>query len=72
MNFLNKLTNRETEILRLIAQGKNNKDIAKLLCVSISTIQNHAHHVFLKLKVKNRTEASNMYWQSSIEANKNE
>jgi len=51
------LDNRETEILYFVAQGKSNKDIADLLCLSDQTIKNRLSGIYRKLKVTNRAEA---------------
>ena len=46
------LTEREMEILRLIAEGKSNKEIATLLFISIRTVQNHRANIMSKLDIK--------------------
>lgn len=51
------VSKRETEILRLVAQGKSNRDIADLLSLSDQTIKNRLSAVYHKLKVANRAEA---------------
>jgi DNA-binding NarL/FixJ family response regulator len=51
------LTPRETEVLRLIAAGKSNKEIASALFVTEGTIKLHVNHLLRKLKVSGRTEA---------------
>jgi len=51
------LTDREIEILRLVAQGFSNDEISRQLFVAISTIKGHNLRIFDKLQVKNRTEA---------------
>ena len=51
------LTNRETEVLGLLAQGLTNKDIAQRLFLSVRTIEAHLRHVYSKLGVASRTEA---------------
>jgi len=51
------LTDRELEVLRLAAQGLSNATIARLLSVSIRTVQAHLTQVFGKLQVGSRTEA---------------
>jgi two-component system, NarL family, response regulator LiaR len=53
-----KLTNRETEILTLIVEGLPNKEIAKRLFLSNSTVQFHVSNVLSKLGVSKRTEAA--------------
>jgi DNA-binding NarL/FixJ family response regulator len=48
---------REIEILQLVAQGLNNKDIAQELLISESTVKAHLLHIFAKLGVTDRTAA---------------
>ena len=50
------LTDREREVLRLIAEGHTNQEIADLLCISLSTVQTHRTHVMEKLKLRKRSE----------------
>src|SRR5215217_1718131 len=51
------LTEREEEILSLVAQGKINQQIAKELFVSLKTVRNHVSNIFLKLQVADRAQA---------------
>lgn len=51
------LTNRETEILDLVAQGMSNKEIAEQLFVSKYTVESHIKHIYRKLSVSKRTKA---------------
>jgi DNA-binding NarL/FixJ family response regulator len=51
------LTSREVEVLDLIAQGRNNAEIAKRLYLSPKTVRNHVSNVFLKLQVADRAQA---------------
>lgn len=51
------ITNRELEILNLMAQGYSNQEIADTLFVSLSTIKTHNQNLFTKLAVKRRTQA---------------
>lgn len=51
------LTEREREILQLIAQGLSNKLIANRLVLSLKTVQNHVSHIYSKLQVADRAEA---------------
>jgi len=51
-----RLTNREFDVLSLIAEGKTNKEIAELLNLSISTVQTHRLHLLKKLQVHDRTQ----------------
>jgi DNA-binding NarL/FixJ family response regulator len=51
------LTDREREVLELIAQGKNNQAIANELVLSLKTVRNHVSNVFNKLQVTDRAGA---------------
>ena len=51
------LTPRETQVLRLAAQGLSNKEIALSLGIGISTVKNHMQHIFRKLGVRRRGDA---------------
>lgn len=52
-----KLTDREMEVLRLVAQGMNNRDIAKALYISENTVKNHIRNILEKLHLHSRMEA---------------
>lgn len=52
------LTERELEILKYIAQGKSNQEIADVLVVSERTIRTHVSHILSKLHLANRTQAA--------------
>jgi DNA-binding NarL/FixJ family response regulator len=51
------LTEREREILVLIAHGRTNLEIAERLCLSLKTVRNHVSNVFSKLQVADRAQA---------------
>lgn len=51
------LSERESEVLQLIAQGLSNREIANKLFLSMSTIKAHSYNIFNKLNVHNRTQA---------------
>ncbi|MDO8568481.1 MAG: response regulator transcription factor [Dehalococcoidales bacterium] len=51
-----RLTVRERQILRLVAEGKTSQDIAKLLFLSVATIQSHRAHIIAKLGLRNRAD----------------
>lgn len=53
------LTQKEVEVLALLAEGGSNSDIAKALFVSTSTVKTHLVHIYQKLEVARRTEAVN-------------
>jgi two-component system response regulator NreC len=50
------LTPREREVLKLIAAGKMNREIAELMVISLNTVQTHRLHLMEKLNLHNRTE----------------
>jgi DNA-binding NarL/FixJ family response regulator len=52
------LTQREKEVLQLIAEGKVNKEIADLLYIGTETVKSHVKNIFKKFGVKNRVEAT--------------
>jgi len=52
------LTERETEVLKLIARGKANKQIARELFIDEATVKSHVHRILSKLSVKSRTQAA--------------
>lgn len=52
------LTPRETEILRLVARGQTNREIAARLIVAVGTIKVHVEHILDKLGVSDRTQAA--------------
>lgn len=51
------LTEREREVLQLIARGRSNADIAAELVLSLKTVRNHVSNIFSKLQVADRAEA---------------
>jgi DNA-binding response OmpR family regulator len=53
----NPLTERESEVMSLLASGKTYKQIARALAVSQSTVRNHLHNVYSKLNVVDRAQA---------------
>lgn len=55
-NSYDSLTSREQEILRLLAEGKDIKDIAKDLCISVKTAINHRTNIMQKLNCNNMVE----------------
>lgn len=54
------LTDREMEVLELVAEGKNNREIADILGISDKTVKNHVNKLMQKLNITNRTEAAIM------------
>lgn len=53
------LSEREIEVMRLVAKGLSNADIARKLYISLGTVKWHMNHILAKLGVKNRTQAMN-------------
>ncbi len=51
------LSERELEVLRLVAEGCSNQDIADRLYIGVSTVKKHINHIYDKLDAKNRTQA---------------
>jgi DNA-binding NarL/FixJ family response regulator len=52
-----RLTDREMEVLKLVAKGRNNRDIAKELFISENTVKNHIRNILEKLHLHSRMEA---------------
>jgi DNA-binding CsgD family transcriptional regulator len=52
------LTRRELEILKLVAEGLSNAELARMLWVTEQTVKFHLSNIYRKLNVSNRTEAS--------------
>jgi DNA-binding NarL/FixJ family response regulator len=52
------LSPRELEVLRLLASGKDNGEIARDLSISAKTVKNHVSSIFVKLQLENRIQAA--------------
>ena len=53
---LNTLSKREVELLKLIVEGRTNKEIADELFISVRTVESHKNHIMVKLELKNQVE----------------
>jgi DNA-binding NarL/FixJ family response regulator len=60
------LTRREAEILRYVAEGRTNKQIASTLWVTLHTVKFHLSNIYRKLNVANRTEATHWAEQHGV------
>ncbi|MFQ5854642.1 MAG: LuxR C-terminal-related transcriptional regulator [Anaerolineae bacterium] len=59
----NPLTDRQMEVLELVAQGVTNKEIGRTLHISEHTVRKHLQNIFEKLQVSSRTEATTLAYQ---------
>jgi DNA-binding NarL/FixJ family response regulator len=60
------LTSREVEVLRLLARGLSNKEIAQRLVISPKTVANHAEHIYAKISAPTRTAAGPFAMQHGL------
>lgn len=65
-NPFTELTNREMEILRLIARGLSNSDIAEALFISENTVKGHVSNILSKLHLADRTQAAVYAWEQGL------
>ena len=57
-SYPDRLTEREVEVLRLIASGQSNLQVAARLFISVNTVANHVRNILTKTGCANRTEAA--------------
>ena len=60
------LTEREMEVLKLIAKGYSNDKIAEELVISVGTVKGHVSNILNKLHLVDRTQAAAYAWQEGI------
>jgi DNA-binding NarL/FixJ family response regulator len=58
LNLKQLLTEREREVLSLIGQGRNNKEIAHILSITEGTVKNHVSHIFAQIGARDRIQAA--------------
>ena len=66
INPFTELTSREMEVLKLIAQGLNNNQIAERLVISENTVKGHVSNILSKLQLADRTQAAVFAWKKGI------
>ncbi len=60
------LTDRELDVVRLVARGRTNQEVAAELFVSLSTVKTHLGSIFAKLNARNRVEIAAWAWESGV------
>lgn len=58
------ITEKEQEVILLVAQGLNNKEISAKLHLSEGTVRNYLSHILVKLELRDRTQLAIWYWQN--------
>lgn len=66
LNVFTELTERELEVLTLIADGKSNADIAEKLVLSPKTVKRHVSNILNKLHLTDRTQAAVLAWREGV------
>ena len=60
-NLFEGLTSKQQEILKLLSEGKTNKEIAQELFIELSTVKTHINNIYRQLNVTTRREAADYY-----------
>lgn len=68
VNDLDALTERERQVLRVLAHGASNAEIARQLCLSENTVKKYVHNLLQKLHLENRVEAATYATRESMTA----
>ncbi len=66
VNVFTELSEREMEVLRLIADGANNSSIAEQLVISEKTVKSHVSNILSKLHLADRTQAAVLAWREGV------
>ncbi len=66
VNVFTELTDREMDVLRLIAAGQSNREIAETLILSEKTVKSHITNILSKLHLSDRTQAAVFAWRQGI------
>lgn len=66
VNVFTELSERELEVLRLIAAGANNSSIAEQLVISEKTVKSHVSNILSKLHLADRTQAAVLAWREGV------
>lgn len=61
-----KLSRKEIEVMRAVAKGGSNKEIADTLNISINTLKTHLQHIYKKLEIKSKLELVLFYYSNTI------
>ncbi len=61
------LTDREYEVVRLVAEGLDNREIAAAACMSEGTVRNYVSTILAKLHLKNRTQIAVVYYRAGVQ-----
>ena len=69
MSFMDGLSNRELEVLKLVSEHYTNREIADTLVIADCTVETHLHHILSKLRVHSRHAAARAYLDAATRTN---